>query len=123
MIVNLRTLKDIAEIEYGSIVEYTVITDINTMRILFYDGSYLDVWFSLKLEGRYSYHWERRHIDGTLFRHDNAPHMRWRDISTFPKHFHDGSEENVRDSDIPEQPENGIRYFLHFIREKRDVKE
>ena len=123
MIVNLRTLKDIAEIEYGSIVEYMVITDINTMRILFYNGSYLDVWFSLKLEGRYSYHWERRHIDGTLFRHDNAPHMRWRDISTFPKHFHDGSEENVRDSDIPEQPENGIRYFLHFIREKRDVKE
>ena len=58
MIVNLRALKDIAEIEYGSIVEDTILIDVNAMRVLFYDGSYLDVWFSLKLEGRYSYHWE-----------------------------------------------------------------
>jgi hypothetical protein len=35
------------------------------------DGSYLDVWFSRKFPGRYAYHWERRHVDGSIYRHDN----------------------------------------------------
>ena len=45
----------------------------NELRILLVDGSSIDVWYSLKLVGRYSYHWERRAIDGTIYRHDNAP--------------------------------------------------
>jgi hypothetical protein len=44
----------------------------------------VDVWFSLKLLGRYSYHWERRAIDGSIYRHDNTPHKRWQTIGTFP---------------------------------------
>jgi hypothetical protein len=82
------------------------------------DGSFVDVWFSLKLEGRYSYHWERKAIDGTTYRHDNAPHKHWREVKTFPKHFHDGSEERVKESDISDAPEEGLREFLAFVRNR-----
>jgi hypothetical protein len=82
------------------------------------DGSIVDVFLSSS--GRYSYHWERRPIDGTLFRHDNAPHARWRTIETFPKHFHKGSEANqdCERSDISDEPEEALREFLRFVAEK-----
>jgi hypothetical protein len=37
--------------------------------------------------------WERRHIDGTIYRHDNMPHAQWQGVSSFPKHFHVGDQE------------------------------
>lgn len=78
----------------------------------------MDVWFSLKLPGRYSYHWERRAIDGKIYRHDNAPHKRWQSVATFPRHFHDGSEANVSESHISKIPEEALREFLTFARER-----
>ena len=44
------------------------------LRLKIIDDSVVDVFLSAR--GRYSYHWERRHINGTLYRHDNAPHKR-----------------------------------------------
>ena len=35
---------------------------------------FVDVWFSLKLAGRNSFHAERRALDGRVYRHDDAPH-------------------------------------------------
>jgi hypothetical protein len=113
MIVNIQSLKDIAEIEFGDIVE-DVIVDLNELRIMLVDGSYIDVWFSLKLKGKYSYHWERKFIDGSIYRHDNAPHLRWKDIPTFPKHFHNGSEDIVISSHISDNPELALKEFLGF---------
>ncbi len=73
----------------------------------------------LSASGRYSYHWERRLIGkGDLYRHDNAPHDRWRHLATFPKHFHDGSESNVVASSISDNPEQAVREFLTFVRRK-----
>ena len=114
MIVNVQTLKDIAEIEFSYIVE-DVIVDLNELRIMLVDASFIDVWFSLKLKGRYSYHWERRFIDGSIYRHDNAPHLRWKDIPTFPKHFHNGSEDIVISSHISDNPELALKEFLGFV--------
>ena len=105
MIVDTRKLKEIAEIEFNDIVEDVILTDINELRIILIDGSFIDVWFSLKLKGRYSYHWERKFIDGSIYRHDNAPHKMWKTIKTFPKHFHDGDEDKVKESYISEKPE------------------
>ncbi|WP_423244371.1 toxin-antitoxin system TumE family protein [Desulfofundulus thermobenzoicus] len=76
----------------------------------------MDIWFSLKLKERYSYHWERRGLDGTMYRHDNAPHRRWEWVKTFPRHFHNGAEENVEESDLSPVPEEAIRQFLDFAR-------
>lgn len=110
MIIQVEVLKEIAEVEFSdNVVE--VFTGLNTMRIIFTDESYCDVWFSLKLVVRYSFHWERTLLDGTIYRHDNAPHNSWQAINTFPRHFHNSSENCVEESYLPEEPSAAIRYL------------
>ena len=117
--VNLRQLRQVAETEFADIVVDVWIPDVSTMRIMLRDGSFIDVWYSLKLTNRYSYHWERQAIDGTIYRHNNAPHRRWQAVSTFPNHFHDGSEMQVTASYISAAPEDdALREFLTFARQK-----
>ena len=119
-LIDVWRLREIAEVEFADIVVEAFVTDINEMRIVLSDGSFVDVWFSLKLSGRYSYHWERRAIDGKIYRHDNAPHKRWQSVATFPKHFHDGSETNVSESHISQVPEEAMREFLTFVRDRME---
>ena len=90
-LVNVERLREIAEVEFADIVVEAFVPDVNELRIILTDGSFVDVWFSLKLAGRYSYHWERQAVDGTIYRHDNAPHKRWQSVSTFPRHFHNAA--------------------------------
>ena len=80
------------------------------------DGSFIDVWFSIKVAGRFSYHWERRHIDGTMYRHDNFPDTNWQDVSTYPKHFHNGFQDVVDESNIDNDPFIALRQFMDFAR-------
>ena len=125
MIIDTEKLKEIAEIEFGDIVEDVLIIDINELRIVLIDGSFIDIWFSLNLKGRYSYHWERKFIDSSIFRHDNPPHLRWKDIPTFPKHFHNGSEDIVVSSNIADNPELALKESLTFVSEyiKKELPE
>jgi len=116
------TLRLIALTEFPSAVVSANIIALSTgdplkLRLDIVDGSLIDIFLSL--HGRYSYHWERRlTAKGDLFRHDNAPHERWRHISTFPKHFHRGQESNVAASHIHNDPEQAIREFLTFVMQK-----
>ena len=118
MIIDAERLKEIAEIEFSDIVEDVIITDVNELRIILADGSFLDIWYSLKLKGRYSYHWERKHLDGLIYRHNNAPHVSGKIVKTFPKHFHNGDEEKVIESYINDEPEEALKEFLLFIKRK-----
>jgi len=102
-------------VEYGEII-YTQSQEPLKLRIYFYDESFLDIFYSKS--GKYSYHWERRFIDNSIYRHDNAPHRNWEKVKTFPKHFHNGLEEDVIESYISDDPEEAIRDFLNFIRGK-----
>ena len=120
-LVDVDRLREIAQMEFVDIVVEAIIPDINELRVILTDGSFVDVWFSLKLQGRYSFHWERRALDGKLYRNDNSPHRRWESVATFPRHFHDGSETNVSESQISEIPENGLREFLAFVRARIDL--
>jgi hypothetical protein len=115
-LVDVERLREIAQMEFVGIVVEAIIPDINELRIILTDGSFVDVWFSLKLQGRYSFHWERRALDGKIYRHDNSPHKRWESVATFPRHFHDGSETNVSESHLSEVPEQALREFLAFVR-------
>lgn len=117
-LVDTERLREIAEVEFSDVVLEALILDVNRLRIVLKDGSFVDVWYSLKLSGRYSYHWERRAIDGTVYRHDNAPHKRWQSVKTFPKHFHNGSEPCVSESSISDVPEEALREMLTFARDK-----
>ena len=110
-------LKVIVDTEYADITTDSIIIR-GKLRAFVNDGSFLDVWFSLKVSDRFSYHWERRHIDGTMYRHDNFPDPNWKVVSTFPKHFHNGSQDTVEESHIDEDPATGLRQFMDFVRSR-----
>lgn len=107
--VDVAALRNLAIAEFADIVAYTSIRHANELRIVLADRSFLDIWFSLTIADRYSYHWERRLIDGTIYRHDNARDQNWRHVSTWPKHFHDSSQENVTESHISNDPATALR--------------
>lgn len=116
--VDVIGLAEIAAIEYADIVIETFVPGPNELRIHLKDGSFIDVWFSLKLVDRYSFHWERQAIDDTIYRHDNAPHVRWRSVATFPDHFHNGREDIVEESRLGRDPFGALRAFLTFARSR-----
>lgn len=115
-----REIVDLVQSEFFDIVvdvqlRFTSSGVVERLRLFLRDGSFADVWLSAS--GKYSYHWEHRHIGGLIHRYDNAPHGRWKGIRTFPKHFHDGNEDNVKESAIPDDPLCGTKYFLSFVRD------
>ncbi len=85
------------------------------VRVIMVDGSFLDIYWSAT--GKYSLHYERRHINGRFYRHDNAPHTKHSHVRTFPKHYHNGSEDNVIESHLPDEPIKAVEEFLKAIRE------
>ncbi|RLB28335.1 MAG: hypothetical protein DRG87_09550 [Deltaproteobacteria bacterium] len=109
-------LAQIAITDFSEIVEGTKIIE-GKLRILIKDGSFIDIWLSEKKRGVYAYHWERRAIDGTIYRHNNLPDKEARKLKTFPKHFHEKSEEIVKESYISDIPEEAFSSFLIFARE------
>ncbi len=112
----LKKLASIAEIEFADVVMGWDITE-GKLRLYILDESFLDVWFSKQLEGRYAYHWERRHVDDTIYRWDNAKHESWRNVKTFPHHFHKCADDAVSESLLPNDPSESIRFILEFIRD------
>jgi len=84
------------------------------LRIELIDGSFADIWISSS--GKYSFHWDRLEIDGTIYRYDNAPHKAWSYTSTFPHHFHNTDEKTVIDSDMPSKPKMQMKHFMEFVR-------
>lgn len=85
------------------------------LRLYMRDGTIVDAWLSPDC-ARYAYHWEQRAKRGLIHRHDNAPDHPH--ISTFPKHFHNGSEAAVEESYVSDEPSTALREFLTFIRAK-----
>jgi hypothetical protein len=114
----LKKLANIAEIEFADIViGYEIIE--GKLRLYIVDESFLDVWFSRQIEGRYAYHWERRHLDETIYRWDNARHEAWKNVSTFPHHFHNRVDDDVSENFLSKEPSEAIKFILEFI---RDIK-
>jgi hypothetical protein len=111
----------IAEIEFSNIV--ISCQDLSyKLRIYLKDKSFIDFFFSRKTKIlRFSIHWERTHIDKTIYRLDNTPDKKWNKIKTFPVHFHYQKYESVK---IPpfntnkQNLENIFRDFLKFAAKK-----
>jgi hypothetical protein len=120
--VSYRALSTIALTEFSDVVVSARIVpspvgEPRKLRLDIADGSLLDAFASVG--GRYSYHWDRRATPASdVYRHDNAPHERWRHVATFPKHFHDGSEDRAIESLLSDDPEQALREFLIFVRDK-----
>jgi len=114
-----RKLKEIADNEYGDIIKedeiiFSYAGRARKLRLRLIDNTFIDIWYSI--EGEYSFHWEQRNVRDVIYRHDNAPHNKWNYIYTFPKHCHDGSQENVIDSHLSDVPEQALREFLNIVR-------
>ena len=112
---DLESLRRLAEDGFFEIVQSTAIIE-NKLRIELVDGSYIDFWWSSQFSGRFAFHWERSHVDGTIYRHDNIPHPRWEAVSSFPKHFHLGDRRNVVESNLADVPGEAMVQFLTFAR-------
>ena len=110
-------LSEFSDVAIGAQILCLPTGDPMKLRIDIVDGSLLDAYISLS--GRYSYHWERRMTPAEdVYRYDNAPHERWRSLTSFPGHFHDGSESHVGASDLESEPMLAIRQVLSFVRKK-----
>ena len=88
--------RQIAVSDFGDIVEGITVME-GKLRLLFKDETFMDIWLSVKKKGVYAYHWERREVDGTIYRYNNLPDREAKKLQTYPKHFHDKAQENVLD--------------------------
>jgi hypothetical protein len=118
MNVTLDDLRRIAEVEFNDL-----IADVESLeekvRLFIADTSYIDVWLSRKLPERFGYHWERGHIDSTFYRYDNFPNTAWRNVETYPRHFHNGSQTHVEAAPFSADILEGFRDFLRFVKNKK----
>jgi hypothetical protein len=116
-----RQLNSIAEKEFDDIVIESEIIFSHSgrarkLRLNLIDGTFIDIWYSEK--GEYSFHWEQRGVRDVIYRHDNAPHLKWVSVKTYPKHCHDSVDENVSESYISNDPEEALREFMAIVRKK-----
>ena len=110
----LDLLRRVAEVEFAAIVVQTDVLGAK-LRVLLTDTSYVDVWASRKLSGRFGFHWERRHLDGRIYRYDNFPDTNWSGVSTFPYHLHDGDQDTVVAAPFALTFEQGFREFMDSV--------
>jgi hypothetical protein len=116
-----KQLEALATSEFGDIVEDAEMIPsytgrVRKLRINLIDQTFVDVWYTA--DGEYSFHWEQSMIRNSIYRHDNAPHGKWSYISTFPRHCHDGAQDNVVESYLPPVPAAALREFLSIVRKK-----
>lgn len=115
-------MEKLAKTEYQDIVSKTKIirkrcAASGKLRIIFKDSSFLDVWLSSS--GKYSYHWEQRAQRGCILRYDNAPFHP--DVTTHPKHLHEGTEQNVKPSNISDDPQIALNSILKSVRKTLSI--
>jgi len=119
--VTLESLSRIAELEFSDIVGTTFRLQ-NKLRILLNDTSFIDVYLSQKIENKFGFHWETKDKDLHVYRYDNFPNTKWKELSTFPYHFHNGSQENVILPPFKEDVVQGFIEFMEFVRDKINIK-
>lgn len=114
---NIEDIKRIAEVEFADIVKDIHQIDYK-LRIVLINNSFVDVHLSQKLSDRFGFHWECMNEKATIYRYDNFPDKRWQTVSTYPHHFHNGSQDSVEASPFPLSPIEGFRAFMEFVRDK-----
>jgi|AntAceMinimDraft_18_1070375.scaffolds.fasta_scaffold01823_2 hypothetical protein len=107
---------ELAEAEFSEII--VSFKDLeHKIRFYLIDNSYIDVCLGgPRFSGRFSFHWERGHIDGRIYRYDNFPNTKWKKLESFPFHFHNGSQNRVIEAKFSKRPLNGFRDFMEWIR-------
>jgi hypothetical protein len=113
----LEDFRRIAEVEFADIVQSTMRIDYK-IRMILVDNSFVDIFLSQKLPGKFGFHWECMDESGAFYRYDNVPDKKWKTLSTYPFHFHRGSQDNVEPSPFSITPIEGFIGFMEFIRNR-----
>jgi len=113
------TLKDVDSIIRNQFLD--IVTEIlqpspEKLRLILKDKSFIDIRLSCKIEGRFDFHWERRHIDNTIYRYDNFPDKTFNKFSTFPYHFHKKTDANAQNSPFSQKLPFAFIDFMNFIK-------
>ena len=114
---NINDIKRIADTEFADIVINTSLIDYK-LRIILRNHSFIDINLSQKLPDKFGFHWECMDEKMTIYRYDNFPDKNWQAVSTYPYHFHNGTQDNVVASPFPAMVINGFRAFMEFVRGK-----
>lgn len=112
---SLDDLRRVAEIEFSDIVRGTLLVD-HKLRIFLIRNGFIDINLSQRLPDKFGFHWELMDTSGTIFRYDNFPDKKWSNVSTYPYHFHSGSQDKVDASPFPLNIIDGFRRFMEFVR-------
>ncbi len=84
------------------------------VRLIFIGGSFMDIRYPV--DSKYSFHWQ---LEDEIIRIDTAPHHH--KVSTYPRHMHMGTEENVVDDPVTRAGntiEENVMSVLEFVRNK-----
>ena len=114
---TLETIRRIAEVEFESIVIFSETLG-KKLRLYLSDQSFIDIYVSQTIKNRFAFHWERQHLDGKIYRFDNYPDIRWKEVKGFPYHFHDGKQNKVIKAGFPQEIIAGFRNFMHFVQHR-----
>ena len=103
-----------AEEHFSDIISEAPIIFSDKVRLLFIDGSFMDIRYPV--DSKYSFHWQ---LEDEIIRIDTAPHHRR--VSTYPRYMHIGKEENVIEDSVTEignTVEENVKCVLEFVRSK-----
>lgn len=119
---TLEDLQIIVEDQFLDIVIEILKLPPDKIRLALRDKSFIDVRLSQKIKNRFDFHWERRHIDKTIYRYDNFPDSRYKKLKTFPFHFHNKKENKVIESPLKKRLPGAFIDFMEFVRRKLQKK-
>ena len=112
---TLDEAEKIADREFGDVVTTCVRIGHKTRSHL-KDGSFVDLYLSSVIPGRFGIHWERRQTNAGILRYDNTPNTKWKDVRGFPFHVHRSKYANVVPSEFSEDIKLAFREFMGVAR-------
>jgi hypothetical protein len=107
-----------AQEHFSEILSETPIIFSDKVRLVFIDGSYMDIRYPV--DSKYSFHWQRK---DEMIRIDTAPHHP--KLLTYPRHMHIGKENVVVEdtlTEIDNTIEENVKCVLGFVRRKLKKK-
>lgn len=114
---TLEELKSVIEDRFLDIVTEILEPSFDKVRVILKDKSFIDLRVSQKIKNRFDFHWERRHLDKTIYRYDNFPNTRFKHLKTFPYHFHKKKENKVIESPFGKRLPDALIDFMEFVRQ------
>ena len=114
---KLDIFRGIIEDEFLDITQDILKISEEKLRIVLKDKSFIDIRMSQKINNRFDFHWERREINGNIFRYDNFPDVRFKNLKSFPEHFHYKKENKAIEAKFSKSSKQGFKDFMNFARD------